>query len=82
MIVPNRGDKVVLMRMGKFILYSVISRVHTFNPTTNTWEVDVVNGNKNELYYQHINEPDYFFNDVAATLRSKDYASNDWEIVT
>lgn len=80
MIVPNKGDIVRLQRIGKFVLYSEITKVTSFNATAKTWEVDIQNGS-GALHYTNDNEPDYHFADIPVTLKDKDYAGNDWEIV-
>lgn len=83
MIVPNKGDRVALMKIGKFVLYSVISKVVSYMEATKTWEVEVFNGNKNssDLKFENVHERDYHFDTVSVSLKSKDYTGNDWEIV-
>lgn len=82
MIVPNKGDKVVLMRIGKFTLYSVISKVNAYMEASKTWEVEVWNGNKNgsDLKFKNVHEPDYHFDTIPVKLINKSYDGNDWEL--
>ena len=77
LIVPNQGDKVVLMTIGKLKLKTTITFVDSFNAEANTWAVTVLSGRDPFCF---CNDEGYSPEILTVHVHTKVYASHDWEL--